>query len=246
MVSWLKKCGVNKNDYIAIQASASFPALTFASIIACETLKLKPFISVSLGASSYGANLPEFTFLDMEKILVDSAAIMDKSSLVTPGGTNDNGSSMWPGAVEILLRSVQRNGKSLFTPKTLHESIEKKWNFFNNAGDIRVFINIGGNHASLGNGQCALRIQSGLIDESLHCAQADSDDGLIQKFNHSGIPVIHLLNIRELAARNGIPIIPPRMQPEGESDVYFTKNKPLWLYAISLVIACGVGVYLKI
>ena len=236
MVTWLTQCEVAENDRIAIQASASFPALTFAAIIACETLNLQPVISVSLGSSSYGANMSGFTYLDMEKIVLDSMILENECGLITPGGTDDNGSSMWDGAQNILAQAIIRSGKSLFTPHTLRESIEKKLKYFNDDGEVRVFINIGGNHASLGNGNCAYRIPSGLINHPLHCNPSRSEDGLIIAYNRSGIPVIHVLNIRDLAASYGLLFLPHRTQKAGESEVYYNQKKPYWFYALSLLI----------
>jgi hypothetical protein len=51
--------------------------------------------------------------------------------------------------------------------------------------------------------------------------------GLIFEYQNLGIPIIHLLNIRDLAVKNGIPIDPVPLPEAGEGDIYkrITYNK---------------------
>ena len=69
IVRWFHEIDLKKGDIIAIGGSGSFPALILATICAAEVMKLKPVIILSLGASSYGANRPNFTYLDIENFL---------------------------------------------------------------------------------------------------------------------------------------------------------------------------------
>ena len=229
----LRSQGINAGDQVAIQASASFPALTIAAIIACETIHAEPVISVSLGASSFGANRPELTYLDMESALLASGIIHSKSALITPGGENDNGSSFYDGGNEIVVAAAKRNGYVLFRPADLEESVLIKWELYKREKGARLFINIGGNQASLSDKILA----SGLI---MPGTEADHlvPDRLIARFLTEKIPVLNLLQIRDLALRNGISVSPQPLPEPGKSMIYFEKYLPpgFWLTGLALMI----------
>ena len=48
-----------------------------------------------------------------------------------------------------------------------------------------------------------------------------SDDGLLQYYNAHGLPVVHLLNIKQLAAQYGLPFDPETIVPPGQSALYY-------------------------
>jgi len=65
LVKYFKEANLKKGDVIAIGASGSFPTLIVAVLSAARVLELEPLIIYSVGSSEYGANLPEFTFVEM-------------------------------------------------------------------------------------------------------------------------------------------------------------------------------------
>ena len=67
IVEMLKEADVKNNDVVAISFTGSLPGLNIAVMAAIQTLKLKPIIITSVGASNSGANDPYFTWLDMGK-----------------------------------------------------------------------------------------------------------------------------------------------------------------------------------
>jgi poly-gamma-glutamate system protein len=67
VVDMLKESELEKNDVVAVAFTGSFPGLNIAVHSALQTLKLKPIIITSVGASNWGANDPYYTWLDMEK-----------------------------------------------------------------------------------------------------------------------------------------------------------------------------------
>ena len=67
VVDMLKRAGVEEGDTVAVGVSGSFPAINLATYCALEVLKVKPIIIASAAASQWGANIPELTWLDMEK-----------------------------------------------------------------------------------------------------------------------------------------------------------------------------------
>lgn len=66
-VEWLLQAGVRKGNQIAVNLSGSFPALNIAVLSAVKAVGAEPVITSSVGASTWGANDPRFTWLDMEK-----------------------------------------------------------------------------------------------------------------------------------------------------------------------------------
>ncbi len=236
LVRWLYELPLQPGDEVGIQCSGSFPALNIAAIVACETLGLQPVISASVGASSYGANLPGFTYPDMEQILFRRGIIHHRSELVTPGGNQDNGSSFYHTGMELVRQAVQRNGYPLTVPKDLTEAIQRKIALFTRQHRIRCFINIGGNQTALGEGTAAALLPGGVVRR--HASSLQPNSGLIFYFLRRGIPVIHLLDIRGLASRYGLPIAPGRFIPPGLHLPYFRTRatRPLAIFSLMLLV----------
>src|SRR3990172_10723891 len=72
VVELLYEAGVTRGRTIAVGVSGSFPALNLATFAAAEMLDLEVVSIASVGASSWGANIPNLTWLDMERILSDA------------------------------------------------------------------------------------------------------------------------------------------------------------------------------
>ena len=106
MVKFFHEAGLKKGDNIAIGASGSFPALIIAALAASQVMELNPIIIYSVGSSMYGANLPDFTLIQMMELLNQKGLIPYKISAVWMGGEQDQTVSMFfPDSKEILLFS---------------------------------------------------------------------------------------------------------------------------------------------
>ena len=86
IISMLRQAGIGKGDVVAVAYTGSFPALDISTITAAETLGAEPIIISSVGASTWGANDPELTILDMESLLVQKGIIKHKSVEASIGG----------------------------------------------------------------------------------------------------------------------------------------------------------------
>ena len=243
LVHWLNQLKLNPEQKAIIHASGSFPALSIASIIACETIGIEPIICSSAGASSFGANIPQLTYWDMENYLWKKGIIKHHTQYATPGGNHDNGSSFWEGGMEIIREAAYRNGHILIITNSLEDAIERKWNFMQKFKPVGVIINIGGNQAAIGNNKCSLSIPNGLILTPLICSA--SNKGLIHLFNQENIPVIHFLNIRNIALQNGIAVSPSSFPEPGQSSLYYTEDRPLWLPIVSFTLVFALLIYLR-
>jgi len=233
-VHWFRILGLSKGDEVVIHASGSFPSLSIAAIIAAETAGLVPLIFSSVGSSAFGANLPQLTYWDIENHLYRSSIISHKTIYATPGGENDNGSSFWPGGMVIAEAAASRNNYPLVIPADLRQAVSMKYERIRSYGAVKLFINIGGNQAALGSEKCATEFSPGLITENL--IDTCDDPGLIHLLNNESVPVIHLLNIRELALQNGISLDPDIKKDPGFTRLYFKTDKPVWLAIFSLLI----------
>ncbi|HQF43095.1 MAG TPA: hypothetical protein PK073_09275, partial [Ignavibacteriaceae bacterium] len=87
---------------------------------------------------------------------------------------------------------------------------------------IETFINVGGGIASLGSVENSQFIPSGLI-ESLPMKNYPSA-GVLIKMADKKIPVIHLLNITQLAEKYGLPVSPKPIPQPGSGDVFVKKQ----------------------
>lgn len=229
-VRYLWNAGIDSSDAVGITLSGSFPSLAIACLAAVQALGAEAVVTSSLGASSYGANQPEATWIDLESYLVRNGSLQTESSLVTFGGEGDSGGGISEKGLSLLRDAVRRNGKKLYIPSSFLEAVETKERLFR-SHSVEAFINIGGNQVSLGACPHAPSLPNGYHESVPSCNHENR--GVMVRMAESGIPVIHMLNIRELALRHGIvPEMNGRFPIEfiGEADEY--KKVPI---AIALV-----------
>ena len=242
-IRWFSELDLKEGEDVVIHASASFPALIVSAICATEIYGLEPIILTSAGASSFGANRPELTWWDLENILFQKGLIHHQTCFATPGGQNDNGSSFWEDGLEICKTAADRNGLKLIIPDSYMDALDMKWNFIRINSQPELFINIGGNQVGVGKYLPGLSIPVGLIKTQLN---NDNSAGLIQKFDKQNIPVIHLLQIIDIAAENGLGSDIAAFKDTGISDVYIirTRSKIITILAIVLIMGSWLGFYI--
>ncbi len=197
----LEEEGFDSSSVVGVACSGSFPGLTIASLAALRSIGAKVILASSLGASSFGANEPEATWIDMERWLIEAGELGVKSSLVSAGAENDAGEGLPEGGLEMIHNACERCDVHLSVPRSLGEAIDERIRLFRG---VDVLVNIGGNHAMLGGCVHASGIPPGFHRSLRSCK--DENRGVILRLSSQGIPVLHLLNIRDLAARYGLPI----------------------------------------
>ncbi len=201
VVRWLDDAGIDSGDRVGVALSGSFPSIAISVFAALETLGIRATVVSSLGASSYGANQPGATWIDIESWLAEDGAFGFRSALVTMGAEGDAGGGLSDEGIEEMRLAARRNCIELYVPESLEESIEAKTALFEKS-DISLLINIGGNQASLGACPHAATIRNGYHLSSDFCRH--SDRGVIFRLAEMGIPYIHIIDIRELAYRHCI------------------------------------------
>ena len=201
LARWYTDCGLVEGDRIALFSSASFPGMLLNALAAAEQMKLRVLLVVSLGASTWGANHPACTWPVMERELRTAGFIRTRAGYYTLGGDGEIGEGMSPEGRDILLAAVRDAGVQLLQAPGLDEMVRLKFRIMNEF-EPRVLVNIGGSHANLGSPGDRSILPSGLLDPARTGA---GGTGVISRALRNGTPVIHLLNLKGLSAKAGVP-----------------------------------------
>ena len=221
IVLLFKEAGVKQGDTIAIGASASFPALIIAAFSACWSLNLKPLAIISLGASQWGANDPNFHWLRMQDCLVNNGTLDHKPIAISFGGGRDVGEEMSPEGLALLQRDIEESGLLFLKEPNLEENVRMRMKAYMDAAggkSLRAFINIGGSYANMGTDPKILEVEPGL--SYIKRFPSPEKRGMIFTMAQRQIPIIHLLYIRGLAERYGFPWNPREIPVPGEGSIY--------------------------
>lgn len=233
-VHMFNELGLKPYDKIAVNFSGSFPALNIAAMCAIEKMKLEPIIISSIGSSTHGANDPELTYLDMENYLYNIGLITNKSAYFSIGGMHDIGKEMNPAIKEKIVSRLQSYGYKLLYDEDLIHNINARYEIYNSVDDIKCFVNVGGNDASFGNSNVMVYVDGGIITE---LPKKDNSTGLIQLFIKDNKPAIHILNIKSLAVKYGLPVDPLPLPAVGEGRIYYTYKYNKILATILILMA---------
>lgn len=220
-VQYFHDVGLRPGDALAVAMTGSFPALNISALVAAEEMRLEPCVITSVGASMWGANDPDFTWLDMEKLLNDRGLLHTRSLAASLGGSNDRGRGMSPRGRELLGRAVTRNGIPLIKRPTVDEAIQDRIALFDEAAwprGIRAYVNIGGSSASIGTRLNGTLIKSG-VNQTLRPYNW-SMRGALHEYARRGVPVIHILRVATLAERAGFPVAPEIIPAVGEGAIF--------------------------
>lgn len=221
IVRYINEIGLQSGDKVGLMFSGSFPSLSISTLAALQTLNIDVILMSSLGASSYGANQPNATWIDMENWLIKSGSLKYKTRLLSLGAEGDAGLGIMEEGLSKLKAAALRNNRTLFIPDSIGEAIAVRKKIFTEE-NISLFINIGGNHAAMGNCTHAVSLPNGLNKTISLCN--DKDRGLIQEISALEIPVINLLNIKELAYQYGMDIN-PGIEYAASSGLFGKTNK---------------------
>jgi poly-gamma-glutamate system protein len=216
--------GVGIGDSVLVTMTGSFPALNLAAIMALETLDVSTLRICSMGASSYGANQEEFTWLDMEDWLYRKDLIQRRSNFVTLGGSGDVGGGLTADVKWFLRHKAERLGYPILKSRSFKKQAALRREQFGDPQHYVLLINIGGNQAMLGSGKEGRELPGGWINpnaDSLESGGTDEAEGIIFEFLEAGIPVLNLLHIEDIATASGIPVDAQPLPPAGEAAVYF-------------------------
>ncbi len=244
MVEFLKELEIKEGDHIAVGLTGSFPAINIAVCSAIKTLKLKPIIICSVASSSWGANDPDFTWLDMAKVLSDSGIFKFNTVAASIGASMDIGRGLSIDGVEMIKASIKRNNTEFIYYNSIKEDISRRMQIYDSCAgkeSIKVYINIGGGIASLGSTKNGANIPQG-INKKIPMEVFKDKRGVIYEMSKRGIPVIQISDIRSLAASYDLPEKPIPLPLPGSGELYESKKynmavvTPITLFLLALII----------
>ncbi len=237
VVQMLHDLGVDKGDTVAIHMTGSFPALNVAVIIGVETYGAVPVWGSSIGSSSWGANIPEFTWADMEKVLYDHGLIHGRSVVASIGGNNDVGAGLPDSSRELIREAIRRNGLKLLEVLPLQAAVDSEYRYLTAGGQPAVYINIGGGVISLGTVEVKRILREGINEPSIYPLIMDEPvEGLVARFLKQGKYVINFLEIVRLARRYGLPVSPASMPEVGTGPLFYQPRYPVLLHIVLLLV----------
>jgi poly-gamma-glutamate system protein len=220
LVHLLREAGVGTGDRVAIGASGSFPALLIAGLAAVEAVGAHPVPILSLGASSYGATRPDFHLLDLYRVIREAGVVAAPPAAVSLGGEGDVGGQFDPAFREALVAELEAGqgsegaGPTFILEPELAANVAARMAIY---GEVSAFINVEGAEANLGTDARVLSVPPGLSLDLASDIQPPppAARGVLFEMASRGVPVVHLLNLRGLALRYGLPWDPPLPPPPG-------------------------------
>lgn len=232
-IEMFREAHLKKGDLVAAGMSGSFPALNISFLIAAKAYGLKAIIVSSLASSSFGANIPGLSWLEMEGLLYRAGLIHYRSKAVSIGARGDRGLNLPREGILTAHKIMAKEGIPQLNGKTKSELIQERLNLFQNpsSGPVKAYINIGGGVASVGTAKVKKSFRPGVTvqDSSEYSvnrahSEKDSDHGVMTYFKSEGIPIINMVNIERLAKKYHLPIA-PRHKPEiGKGALYFSNH----------------------
>lgn len=209
LVRQLATRGVGPGARVAASFSGSFPGLNLAVVAACRALGARLVAISSVTASTWGAAESGFTWPEMEARVVAAGVWPAVSAAVSIGGSRDSGADLTAEGLK-LARRIQASAASALDAQrletaSLDDAIHARLEVYRRAlggGLPRVYVNVGGNHASLGGARAPLRHEEGWL--TALPPGADARAGVTHAYLSNGVPVLSLLNVRALARDWGL------------------------------------------
>jgi poly-gamma-glutamate system protein len=198
---WYRKMGLEEGSRIALICSGSFPGLMLSALTAAEQMKLEILLLPSLGSSTWGANREDLSLLDILTFFRSRGFLRTPPEACSLGGDGDTGGGISREGRALLEESARRHEVPLLSAGSLQEMLSLKIEM------IRTFqaeglVSIGGAAVSLGEDPEVLKLPPGLLHPS---QKLPSGTGLLGWALGEGLPVLHLLNLRELSRQQGLP-----------------------------------------
>jgi poly-gamma-glutamate system protein len=258
LVHLLQEAGVSRGDTVAVGASGSFPGLMVATVAAVEALGAHPLTVLSLGASSFGATRAEFHLLHLHELLREAGVFSASAAAVSLGGSRDAGTQFEPPVREGLVREVEERGLPLMLEESLAASVDRRMELYlgaapgaegggdplgggvpgpgvgtvapgePGAGRVAAFVNIGGSDTNMGRSPWILSLPPGLVKEVR--LPPPQERGVLHAMAARGVPVIHLLHVRGLSMRYGLPWDPIPLPAPGSTSIRDETRGKGWVF----------------
>ncbi len=220
VVRMFREAGVRRGDAVAVSASSSFPGFIVATLCAARAMDVRVLPVLSLGASNWGGNDPRWTSLETIACLKRSGVLDTKLLAASVGGEGDAGRDMTAEGRDFLRRKIAEAGLPLIEEKSLADDVRARLRLFEQrAGPapIMAFVNVGGSWVNMGVDSEVLKLRPGFNPAADVFIPPPGRRGLIQAMAAKGVPIIHLLYVKGLADRYGLPWDPVPLPAAGPS-----------------------------
>jgi poly-gamma-glutamate system protein len=174
---------------------------------------------VSLGASTWGANHPDIPWPVLATELRSGGFIHHRADFYTLGAGDETGQGLAPEGMALLRSAANDTGVKLLSAGNLKEMIARKTELLDKH-QPRLLVSIGGSHANLGDAHEVLQLHTGLVPAT---DTALAGNGVIGAAMRKGTPVIHMLNIKSISSKTGIPYdTRPRERAPGRGSTWWS------------------------
>ena len=249
MVDQLRLAGARKGDVVAAGVTGSLPAMNLALYVAAESMGVRLVVITSLESSSYGANLPGFTWLDMEKALVDKQVLKTRSVAASLGGARDRAVGTSPEGKKLLRSTIETQGIRLLEEKTMAANLEQRMGLYRSHAEGRpivAFVNVGSGLASVGGSEGGHRSFKAGVNRKLK-KKAPKTDSIAARFIKQGLPVIYVVGVESLAKKYKLPTSPSTIPTPGTGLVFEKKDyDPVVVVVVLLVLLLALYAFIKI
>jgi len=239
-VRLLADAGVEPGDHVAVAVSGSFPALNVAVYSALQVMEVEPVVIVSGSASQWGANVPEFGWMDMARELRDARVFDIKADAATPGGIEDRGIGLDESGMRAIRETAERADIELIVPDNYEAAVAERIRIYREGAQgepIAALVNVGGGTSTTGPNAIDHYFGSGLQRSA--SSRAFRVPSVMGYFLREEVPVINFSGIRSLATRFGMPYPPEQMPSVGAGGVYNAEGYRRWLAGLMIVLLLG-------
>jgi len=247
VVDMLVQTGVQAGDTVAVLLTGSIPGANLAVYAAIKALKLYPVIITSVGSSWWGANSPDFTWLDMEKVLLENGNFDFRSIAASVGGADDQGGlRLTRGGREIVIDAIDRNEITFIHEGSLSENIKARLELFKRVTKLASYksvINVGGGIAATGHHRNTKMIPAG-VNIKLPIMNYPNM-GTIHYFAENGVPVIMISDAVKIARKYDLPVSQLPLPIVGKGLVFEQRKYNISVAAIALALMFIILVLVK-
>ncbi len=249
LIQLLQDADLEKGDNVAVCLTGSFPSLDIATLVAMEQMQVNPIVIASTTSSSWGANNPDFTILDMISSLKKASLLHLDYQYASIGGNQDVGMSLSNKGRTLIKEAIERNGLTLLNKGDLLLNIKERIRIIDQEADgkpIKLFINIGGGIASVGSKANKNAIVSRL-NKNVKLKSFPDKYGVVYEMAKRNVPIINLANIESLMKKYGLPVNPVPLPEIGTGDLFYAYkyNLPIVL-AATILLFIAIGVFVSI
>lgn len=247
IVEMLIQTGAKSNDTIAVLLTGSMPGANLAVYSAAKALNLTPIVVTSVGSSWWGANSPDFTWLDMERILAQQGIFRFRSVAASLGGGDDEGGlRLSEVGKNMLSDAIERNEVIYIHEGNLTTNIKAREELFSRIMPLeryKAVVNIGGGIAAMGHRENGKLLPTG-VHKRLPVLNYPGR-GLLHTFAAANVAVVHIYEPSVVARKFDLPVAMLPIPKVGLGRLYEHQEYDLTVAAIAVVLMLIILVVVK-